>query len=233
MDDLLRLARSHQARLSDPAFEEQCNDLEKLLQSIAGDFKLLHELQRVFSDFRKAALNLKTLCSKIDKHWPVGAAVSLVGAASETSPEQHAVYISQIIEPHRFANGVEHKCHNDRVLDTLLRFRVAAQELNNEWQETDGTHAIDTTGAYPFQEDFEDVLTKIIIWTEATFRRVDGYCVLCCFADHAECSLTAGCPCCDARNSQGDTQKDAFSRRRVATKRKRRQGTQRRKTDRS
>jgi hypothetical protein len=48
MDELLQLARSYHARLSDPAFEAQCKEFNEVLQSVEADFNLLHELQRVF-----------------------------------------------------------------------------------------------------------------------------------------------------------------------------------------
>ena len=219
MDDLLRLARSHHARLSDPAFDAQCKEFNEILQSVAADFNLLHELQRVFFHFRNAASNLQTVCGKINKRWPLGTALSLVAEFSEIDSEQRASD-TEISDPHTFPGGFEHNCQNDGVVQTLLRFRVAAQNLNNEWQETDGTHAIDTTGFYPFKEDFEDVLSKISTWTETTSRRVDGYCVSCCDPDHAQCSLTAGCPCCDMRNLQDATLKDAPSARGVAGEKK-------------
>jgi hypothetical protein len=220
MDELLRLARSYHARLSDPAFEAQCKEFNEVLQSVEADFNLLHELQRVVFNFRNAASNLQTLCSRINKRWPLGTELSLVGNASEIASERHSSDTSRISDPRAFPGGFEQKCQNDRVVQTLLCFRVAAQNLNNEWQETDGKHAIDTTGFYPFKEDFEEVLSKISTWTETTSRRVDGYCVSCCDPDHVQCSLTAGCPCCDMRNSQDATLKDPPSGRREATRRK-------------
>jgi len=227
MDDLLRLARSYHARLSDPAFEEQCKEFNEILQSVEADFNLLHELQRVFFDFRNAASTLQILCSKINKRWPLDPASSLVADASEIASEQHANEAGKTCDPQTFPGEFEHKCQNDRVMQTLLGFSVAAQNLNDEWQETDGTHAIDTTGFYPFKENFEDVVSKIMTWTETTSRRVDGYCISCCDPNHEQCSLTAGCPCCDMRNSQDATLNDTASGRRVATRKKDRRGSQR------
>lgn len=229
MDDLLRLAHSYQVRLSDPAFEAQCTEFVKILQSIEADFNLLHELQCSFSDFRKAASHVQTLCSKINKRWPVATAQLLVADASEMGSEPHPSDISMICESYTLPGGFEHKCEHDRVLQTLLLFRVAAQNLNHEWQETERTHPINTTGVYPFTEDFEDVLSKIITWTETAFRRVDGYCISCCDPDHTQCSLTVGCPCCDRRNSQRITQTDTPSIRSNLVTKKNSRGTQRRK----
>lgn len=227
MDELLRLARSHQARLSDPAFEAQCKEFNEILQSAVADFNQLRELQGVFFNFWNAASNLKALCSKIDRRWPLATALSLVADGFEIGPEQQPSDTSNISDPHTFPGGFQHNCQNDRVVQTLLRFRVAAQNLNNEWQETDGTHAIDTTGFYPFKEDFEDVLSKISTWTETTSRRVDGYCISCCDPDHAQCSLTAGCPCCNMRKSQDATLKDATVRVTRGNEKKGQRGTQR------
>jgi hypothetical protein len=227
MDDLLRLARSYHATLSDPAFEAQCKEFNEILQSVEADFNLLHELQRVFFDFRNVASSLQILCGKINKRWPLDSALSLVADASEIASAQHANEAGKICDPQTFPGEFEHKCQNDRVMQTLLGFRVAAQNLNNEWQQTDGTHAIDTTVFYPFTEDFEDVVNKIITWTETTCRRVEGHCISCCDPDHAQCSLTAGCPCCDMRNSQDATLNDAASGQRVATRKKDCRGSQR------
>lgn len=176
--------------------------------SALADFEALRDLQRAWFDFRNATSALKAHCSKINQRWPTGL------------PSDLAVKLSMRAEKHtgRFSNpqalgcrAGEHKCQNDPLLLALLKFSVAAQNLHDEWEQEDGTHAIDRTLVYPFQESFEDVLTKISTWTETTFRIVDGYCASCCLPDHSQCSLTAGCPCCDMSNSQNTSQEDTRS----------------------
>ena len=221
MDDLLRLARSHLARFSDPQFEAQCNEFNEMVVSALADFDAVRDLQRAWFNFRNATSALQTQCSKINQRWPIG--VPVPGLVAESIGSQK--HTSRINNPQGLrCHAGEHKCQDDPVLLALLKFRVAAQDLYEEWQKTDGTHAIDITAVYPFQDSFEEVLTKISIWTETTFRRVDGYCESCCLPDHHQCSLTAGCPCCDMRNSQDLTPKDAVSMRpSLATKKKRQQ----------
>jgi hypothetical protein len=222
MDDLLRLARSHLARFSDPQFEAQCNEFNEVVVSALADFEAVRDLQRAWFNFPNATSALKTQCSKINQRWAIGTPVSELAAEITIDAERHTVSISAPQELQRHAG--EHKCQDDPVLLALLKFRVAAQDLYVQWQETDGTHAIDITAVYPFQESFEDVLTKITIWTETAFRIVDGYCESCCLPDHHQCSLTAGCPCCDMRNSPDLNPKDTLTMRpRSATRKKRQQ----------
>ena len=196
MDDLLRLARSHHARLSDPEFEEQCNQFNEMVVSALADFDTVRDLQRAWFNFRNAASALKIQCSKINQRWPAHTALSQVADGLLIDTEKDARKISNLQAPRPQGR---HKCPNDPLLLSLVKFRVAAQDLNEMWQGMDGPHFIDTPDAYPFQESFDEVLSKISAWTEATFRRADGYCASCCVADHVQCSLTAGCPCCDMR----------------------------------
>jgi hypothetical protein len=201
MDNLFQLAQDFQARLSDPEFEAQCDEFNQMLTTALANFAEMQELQRALFGFRNAASALKTQCNKISQRHPVDVASSRVANGDEEDVQEKTGKLVRVQTFMRY--GGEHEAvamrHNDSLLLALLRFKVAAQGLIEEWQETDGTHAVDTTGAYPFQEDFNDVQSKISAWTEAIFRRADGYCVSCCLLDHLQCSLTPGCPCCDMR----------------------------------
>jgi hypothetical protein len=201
MDNLFPLAQDFQARLSDPEFAAQCDEFNQMLTTALANFAEMQELQRALFSFRNAASALKAQCSKISQRHPVDVPSSRVANGDEEDVQEK---IGKIVRVQTFMRyGGEHEAvamrHNDSLLLALLRFRVAAQGLDEEWQETDGTHAVDTTGTYPFHESFDDLLNKINVWTEATFRRAEGYCASCCIPDHIHCSLTPGCPCCDKR----------------------------------
>lgn len=229
MDDLLRLARSHLERLSDPAFDAQCDEFTKTLTTALADLTEVQKLHDALFTFRNAASTLKVLCGKISVRCPIDIMTSRVSNGGDMRAEKDVHEEKEItVNVQTFWRyGGEHRCGDDPLLFALLNFRLAAQNLCEGWQNTDGTHVIDTIGTYPFQESFEEVLSKIETWTETTFRRVDGYCVSCCEPDHAQCSLTAGCPCCDMRNSQEGALKYATARATRGNKKKDRGGTQR------
>jgi hypothetical protein len=200
MDNLLRLARSHEALLSDPEFEAQCDEFNEIVTSALTDLTEVRELQRALFNFRNAAAALKIQCSKISQRRAGNVAFSRDADSLEAGGDRESVDTGTISDPQSLLYyRTEHKCHHDQLALALLKFKLAAQHLEDEWQKTDGTHAIDSTGTYPFHESFDELLSKISVWTEATFRRADGYCASCCIPDHLQCSLTSGCPCCDMR----------------------------------
>ena len=57
----------------------------------------------------------------------------------------------------------------DPLLDRLRKFTLAAEELQNVWDEVDihNDHPITLCGKYPFAASFDELVTEIEEWYEA------------------------------------------------------------------